>query len=216
MGNVGDHGFVMALADPAKPGADGELIPGKTNYGTFFDATTAVAASSLDLLKQALDVLDGKAESLAKTKALPMLPKPVAGEFIVAVASGVPMPTDKPGPQAAIFRSASVMSFQAGEDDEGTFAELIAVAEDAEKAMRVRNIIKGLVALMQIQLAEREDLPLLYEKVVVGGEDSEVRVSLTVPTESLIEMFKFLQDKKAAAMRTRPAGRDAETDGPIR
>ncbi|MCD6303846.1 MAG: hypothetical protein J7M21_02670, partial [Planctomycetes bacterium] len=66
----------------SRPGAAGEEDadrPAETKYGTFYDAQTIIVASSMDLLKHAIDVLDGKAESLAKTDGIEILPKPVPG-----------------------------------------------------------------------------------------------------------------------------------------
>lgn len=199
---------VHIWTDPPKTGPRGETIPSKTHYGTFHGNNTAVAASKLDLLKKALDVLDGEGQSLAESKALPMLPKPVAGEFMVAAGNGVPLPPaphpgpggpDRPEPHEMVLRNASLMSFQAGEDDEGTFATLVAEADNAKKANQIRNVVRGLTALVQMSLADREDLPLLNEKVTVAGEGTEVRVSLSAPTKSLIDMIEALRERREAA-----------------
>jgi len=183
--------------DPAKVGPEGEDILGKTSFGVFYDEKTIVVASGLDLLKEAIDVLDSKADSLAKTKGLPMLPKPVAGEIMVAVASGIELPALAAKPKAAVLRHITDISLQAGENADGSFAEVVALVSDAKKAGQLRNVVQGFVALGQMIMAEREDLPVLGEKITVNGADQAVTVSAAVPTDSLIEMLKFLRDRRA-------------------
>jgi len=193
--------------DPAEEVPDGEEIPAKANFGTFYDAKTVLVASSLELLKNAIGVLDGKAESLAKTNGLPMLPKPVEGEFIVAVASGIPMPAAAAGPKAAVLKDITDISLQAGENKEGMFAEIVAMVGDAKKAAQLRNVIQGFVALWQMMMTqERKDLPVLGEKITVGGAEGMVSVSATAPTDSLIEMLKFLRDRAEKAKAQAEAG----------
>jgi len=183
--------------DPAKVGPDGEEIPGKTSFGVFYDAKTVVVASSMDLLKGAIDVLDGKADDLAKTKGLPMLPKSVEGEFMLAVASDIELPALAAKPKAAALRHITDISLQVGESKEGTFAEIVAVVSDAKRATQLRNVVQGFVALGQILMAEREDLPVLGEKITVNGTNNTVSITAAVPTESLIEMMEFLRDRAA-------------------
>jgi len=191
--------------DPAEEVPDGEEIPAKANFGTFYDAKTVLVASSLELLKNAITVLDGKAESLGKTEGLPMLPKPVAGEFFVVVASGIPMPAATDGPKAAL-KDITDISLQVGENKEGMFAEVVALVGDAKKATQLRDVIQGFVALGQMMTQERNDLPVLGEKITVGGAEGMVSVSATAPTDSLIEMLKFLRDRTEKAKAQAEAG----------
>lgn len=184
--------------DPAKVGPEGEEIPGKTSFGVFYDAKTVVVASGPGLLKNAIDVLDGKVDNLAKTKGLPMLPKSVAGEFMVAAASGIELPALAAKPKVPALRDITDISLQAGENRDGTFAEVVAIVSDIKKATQLRNVVQGFVALGQMMMAEREDLPVLGEKITVNGTDHAVSISAAVPTDSLIEMLKFLRDRAAA------------------
>ena len=192
--------------DPAKTGPGGREIPAQTRYGAFYGDRMIVVASSMDLLKHGLDVLDGKAESLAKSNNLPMLPKAVKGEFMVGAAKDLPAPKkmdDDPG--AAIFKGIRGISIQAGENDEGVFADAVATVGSAREAQQLRKVVQGFIALGQLMMAQRDDLPALNEQVTVNGTDTQVTVSASVPTDSLIEMLKFLRGKagQRAARRQR-------------
>jgi hypothetical protein len=178
--------------------------PAKTQFGCFFDKNTLVVAAGLDLLKGAVDVLAGKADSLAKSKALPLLGNPPAGTFLVAAAGQIKIPVEGNKPRAAAIRDLTDLAMNLGEADEVMFLNVTAATKTARRALQLRQIVQGFVALGQMALQEREDIPPLGEKIDITGEDNVARLSATMPTESVIRVVKFLiaQDaRKKAATR---------------
>ncbi|HUS90731.1 MAG TPA: hypothetical protein VM695_02735 [Phycisphaerae bacterium] len=199
------HQWTDAAKTVVKDGQE-VLKPAKTNYGCFADADTIVVGSTLDLLKGAVDVVDGKADSLAKSGGIKILPTPSKGAFLVGAAEGIRIPEDPAKPQNAIFRTITDVSIEAGELEGNTFASITAMTDDVQKATKLRQIVQGFVALGQMMLAERQDLPALAENIQVGGQDRLVTVNASVPTESLIEMIQFIAAKKKQdAMQKPPA-----------
>ena len=195
--------------------ATGEQVvvkPAKQQFGAFYDAATVIVASSMDLLKGAVDVLDGKAKSLAKSGAIKTLPKPAEGVFLTVAAEHIKFPAKADKPQAAPFRHITDLSAQLGEAKQAVFLHATALTTTAEKAMKLRQVVQGFVALGQMMLAEREDLPALGEKVQVGGTENTVQVDADVPTDSLIKMFQHLVERKKR-MGERMKARGAKTAG---
>ena len=199
----GDY-VVHEWTDKPKPGPDGEapVKPAKTHYGCFHDEQTILVASSMELLKGAIDVLDGKLDSLAKSGGLAILPKAAEGAFAVAAVEGLELPADANPGQAALMRNIRDVGAQVGEIEGNTFLTITALTETPEKALKLRRVIQGFVALWQMMMAENRDLPVLGEQVEVTGQANTVHVDAAVPTKSLIEMIKLLAArKKEAAIR---------------
>jgi len=173
--------------------------PGKTNFGAFYDPNTVLVASTLDLLKGAVTVLDGEADSLAKTRGIKMLPEPLAGSFLIAAADRIKLPADHKDAKNPVLTSITDIGLQVGEQEDHMFLSAAALAPDAKRALRLRQILQGFIALGQMMLAERQDLPVLGETIRVNGEGNSVTVEASVPTGSMIEMIQHLAAKKARA-----------------
>ncbi len=191
--------------NPTKAEPKDDETCGKTSFGVFYDAKTVVVASSLKLLKGAIDVLDRKAKSLAVTKGLPMLPKSVAGDFFVAAANDIEMPAMKDKPQVAMFKDVTQLSLRAGENKKGTFAEIVAKVGNEKSAAQLKEVIQGFVALGQIMMADREDLSVLGDSITVTNTGGTVNINASMPTDSLIKMIKVLHERKAKMKALREA-----------
>ena len=199
----GDY-VVHQWTDKPKAGADGDapVKEPKTHFGCFYDEKTVLVASTLELLKGEIDVLNGKSGSLAKSEALKVLPKPLAGAFALAAAEGLKVSAGAKPQQAALMRHVRDVAVQLGEAEGRTFLSITALAETAQRAVKLRQVIQGFVALWQMTMAEKQDAPDLGETVEVSGEGNVVHVAAAAPTKSLIEMIKFLAErKKEAAVR---------------
>ena len=76
------------------------------------------------------------------------------------------------------------------------FLQITALTETPEEALKLRQIVQGLIALVQMQMAAQENLPVLGETVQVAGAENVVQLTAEIATDSLIEMIKFLQERK--------------------
>lgn len=177
--------------------------PARTQFGCFYDKSTVMIASTLDLLKGAVDVLDGESKSLAQSDALPFLQKPPAGAILVAAGEQIKLPAEGDEPRVAVIRDLTDLALQVGEADGVMFLNVTAGTKTARRALQLRQIVQGFVAMGQMMLQEREDIPPLNEKIEITGEGTVAKLSATVPTESLIRMIKFLA---AEAAKKKAAG----------
>ena len=193
----GDY-TIHQWTDPPKPAKEpgAPPKPAKTNYGAFYDAKTILVGGTIDLLKGAIDAMKDKGKSLAKSDALKILPKPAAGVFALAAAEGIKLPPNAKPDKAALLRNVRDVTLQIGEKEGDTFLSLTALTATPERALKLRQVIQGFVALGQMMLAEQENLPALGEKVQVTGQENVVQVNAAVPTESLVKMILFLAERK--------------------
>ena len=182
----GDH-TLHEWTDNGKPGK-----PPKTQHACFFDRTTVLIAGGLELLKGAVDVLDGKAKSMAKTGGMKRLSKPPAGAFLVGAAEKVKIPVEDDNPHALVVRAITDLALQVGEAGDAVFVNFTAVTRTADRALKLRQMVQGVVAMAQTQVEQREDIPALGEKVEITGEDTVSRLRATVPIESVKKLVQSL------------------------
>ena len=184
----GEH-VVHQWTDAGKHGDKGE-----SSYACFYDNKTVVIATGLKRLTGALDVLDGKADNLAKTNAIKSLPEAAQGAFFVLAADKIAFPKGK-APRAAIMRNVSAASVQGGEADGGVFVNASVAAGSEKDAVNMRAFIVGFLALSEMvrQQEKFADLKDLGEKINVGGKGAEVRVDAAIPVKSVVRILTFIQ-----------------------
>ena len=185
----------------------------ETSFACFYDNKTVVIATGLKRLTAALDVLDGKADNLAKTKAIESLPEIGKGAFFILAADKIAFPKGK-APRAAILQGVSAASAQGGEGDGGVFVSASVLAGSEKDAVNMRKFIQGFLALSEMIRQQEKFAPLkdLGEKIDVGGEGKEVRVDATIPVKSVIRILTFIEEHRNEFRPRKPRGRrdDAE------
>jgi hypothetical protein len=172
-----------------------------------------VIATGLKRLKNALDVLDRKADNLAKTNAIESLPEVGKGAFFILAADKVAFPKGK-APRAAVLKGISAVAAQGGEADGSVFVSVRVFAGSEEDAVNMRALVQGFLALsvMMRQQEKFAELKDLGEKIDVGGKGKEVQVGATIPVKSVARILTFMQENRDAfGPRKRPSRRgDAE------
>ena len=170
----------------------------KTKFGCFYNRDLMIVASSIELLKGAIDVLDAKADSLERTKSLKSLPTPVAGTFIVAAAEGFPIRLKKDAPHAALTRSVTGASFQLVESRGVMSAKIAVQTKTPENALSIRQVVQGFVALGQMMKQQEQfrGFQNLGEAILVGGQGAEATLNATIPTKSLIEAAVLIKQRR--------------------
>jgi len=197
----GDYTLHEWIEAPKQPKGDDEGLlagAGKTKFGCFYGQKLVVIASSVELLKGAIDVLDGKGENLAKSKGLAMLPKSADGEFLVVAAEQIELPAKASKPKTALARNITDAAAQLGEVKGVLFLNISVVTKTAEKATQLCRAAQGLIAIGQLGLQEDPNAPVLGEKIEVTPHDTTAHLSATMPTESFIKLLKYLAAKKRA------------------
>ncbi|MDP6636952.1 MAG: hypothetical protein QGG42_18790 [Phycisphaerae bacterium] len=185
----------------------------QTTYACFYDNKTVAFGSSVKRLASALDVLDGKADSLAKTNAIKALPDAVDGSFFVVAADKIVFPEGK-APRAAILKRITALSIQGGEGKDGVFISTSVLAGSDKDAVNMRKFIQGFLALSEMirQQEKFADLQDLGEKIEIGGEGKEVRIDASIPVKSIVRILTFIDKhrKDFGARKRSPRRDDAE------
>ena len=208
----GDRVIHRWTQKPEGPNDDG------VRFGAFAAEGVIVIGRAKAPVEAALNVLDGKAESLAGAKeaALSDLTPAPAGTFVQAAAKDFRLPEDAP-PKAAFLRNMQAGHLLLGEAKDEAFAILAVTATAAETAQKMRQMLTGFVALGQLALAQAEQdgkpapawAPLV-KGAVIGGEGEVVTARLSLAVKDLIALAEKAKAAKAAAAEAKAAAGETE------
>jgi hypothetical protein len=143
----------------------------------------------------ALDVIDGKGSSLAKTTGFPELGMSGSGHFIEAAARKMEVPDSDPN--AAILKMSKSLQLVVGVKQKQIEGALTLNAESAEVAGHVLSVAQGLTALMKLQTNKPEAVKLA-NAIVIKQDGSSVLGTINLSTDDVLEALKATQEKKAA------------------
>ncbi|MBU0753862.1 MAG: hypothetical protein KJ645_01895 [Planctomycetes bacterium] len=151
-----------------------------------------VISNSLDLTKEALDVLAGKKDNLTDRRGLKGLRSLPGGTFIAASAQGFGDVVDCDGePEAAVLKMADEVSMSIGEVEGDDFLDVTLSARDAKTAKQVNDILRGLVALGSLFGEEEPELAQLINMLDVEQDGKTVRIRAAIPAEELCGKIKL-------------------------
>ncbi len=198
-----DHAFYSWVDNP-KEGESADK-PGPTKYGCFFGKTGAVITQDLDMLKKALDVLDSKADTLAK-KGAALSVEPSKGAFVVAAGAGIgealasAKTTDKAG--AAVISQLTAAAFELGEAKDKVYCTLSLTGKTEAVATDLWKIVDGLLALVDLfkpaidagdakgQQVPKE-LVAMVKDITVAAEGKTVTVKMDTSVDNVIGLLKY-------------------------
>jgi hypothetical protein len=172
---------------------------GEKRFACFYDNKTVVVSTGLKTLQKSLDVLDGKADTLAKTKAIGSLPETAKGAFVVLATDKIELPKGK-APRAAMLQRVTAVSMQCGESEGQLFLSASVLAGSEEDADNMRKLANGFLAFGEMMRGQEEFAGLkdLGEKIEIGGKGKEVRLDATMPVKSVVKVLTFIEDNRKA------------------
>ncbi len=206
----GEHTLHHWLDDQRK-GKDDDGI----RWGAFYGDDLVVICRDQEILKTALDVLDGKTDSLAGTSQT-LLPKFSRGSFLQVAAEGHSIPA-KDEAHAAMLKKLASYSFEIGEAGGAVFVKTSLTAETAEAASQVQQMIQGLVAFAMISHGEAgADGPVnfwepLLDSIEVTASKTTVQVRMSASATDIMTLLLHLEEKKAAAKEKKAAAEEKKT-----
>ncbi len=164
-------------------------------FGTAFDKNTFLLAKSRVDLEKARSVLAGKARNLAATAKAPKTLGDTGGFLFAAVTDGFQTKAKLP-PQASGLKNAQSGQFSAGEKADKVFVSLSLDTRDAESATKIQQVLQGLLALAALSQDANQELATLAQGARVAGEDNSFRVSLKIPSETVLAKIRASQPKR--------------------
>ena len=176
--------------------------PAQTRFGAFQGSDMAVIASSQTLLRQALAVLEGKADSLAKSES-PLAAAGPAGAFLTLRVGKLPQPPANK-PEAALLAQFAGAQAYLGEVEGKVFAEVAIATATPEAADNVRKMAEGGLAFLNLVMPAQgpahpdipPQFPALVRSAKVTMDGKTVKLSAAVTAEELIAMLEWAEKHK--------------------
>jgi len=158
----------------------------------FYKTNTIVFSNKENLFKEALDVLEGKKESLTVGSALNGMLDLPAGTIFAAAAKGFSRLVNG-DPEAMILKKADAVLVDIGECEGNVFFEATLTTKDEETAEHVRDVLKGIVALGKLLVDQEPKLEVLVRSARIEQYGNKISIRETCPAD---ELFKLIKENK--------------------
>jgi hypothetical protein len=164
--------------------------------GAFFKPSVLVVARTEDEVHHALDVLDGKSPSLAD-KQSSFAPFQKKGAVMIGWAQG--LGTSSLPFQSPAIKKSEAVSILVGEDKGQVFASFRLVAKTPDTAQKIVAVLRGAVALAELQCPENSCVINLSKRVDFSTKDKTASVDLHAPADEawtyITEAYKVIKAK---------------------
>jgi hypothetical protein len=178
--------------------------------GSFFGDRHMVFSREADKLSAALDVLDGKANSLPRES--PLGVDATSGAVLVARAVG--MAGQKTPFRSSVIQDARQLSLTFGEVDDDVIMQAMLVADSGETAARLRAMIEGLFALAQIQAGDDPLAKKVMDGLNLVVADATIVGEWRVPSQDVLQLMEIIHKKYRARAKQRRQDRDSDDRDP--
>jgi hypothetical protein len=160
----------------------------RREYGAFAGDRMALLGKSETALKDALDVISGKAADITQSDSAALIGRIPTDSFLTAMAHKISALTKGPKMPRLLKKAESAMIHISEKGKDMLFgAEM--TASTPEDADNIEQIIRGLMALGDMH---REDLPAdihIPEDIKITRSGKNVRMEMSYPTEDLIALI---------------------------
>lgn len=168
-----------------------EKKPGTRTYGCVINDDLIVLGDGERLVKDAVDVIDGRAENMSNGSSLPGLADAAKSTIFIGSADMSQMPDIDP--KAAVLKQNKAVSLSFSEENGRLKGALRMIAKDAETATAVHSIAQGLISLVSLNEDADQWLLAMAAAVKLGVDGNQVSVNLDYPAADAI---RFIQDRK--------------------
>ncbi len=158
----------------------------ETMYTAYTPAGLSVSANSETKVLEALAVIRGVRPDISGNAVLNLAN--LNGDAVMAAAIDVIESAEIPA-EAAILKRSQNMAFTMREVGNSMVCETVLTAVDAETAMNIDAISRGMLAMMYLKSAEQPELALIANSVKITTEGNEVRIQMTIPIDKLIDLY---------------------------
>ena len=167
-----------------------------SEYGLFVGEDLVFLAWNEDAIKTALDTVDGKRGNIS-TSSLKSYAEEIPGDaFFAALVKDISALAGYSS-KAAILKKAGSGLITLTEKDEILNAQINATAKTPKDAANMEQIIRGLMAMAQMQFEEAYEELSLSESVKVSTNSNRLKIELTHPSE---ELFEILTGRKMVSI----------------
>ena len=160
--------------------------------GAFFKPNILVFAETVEDVKGALDVLDGKATSLYGRKS-PLTEAIPAGTTILARAVDL----SSADCDSALLKQSDTINIVMGEDQGRSFLDAALLTKSAQAADQIKQIVDGARALAQLQHGGDAQIGKLLGQIQVQESGTMVSVALRAPAEDVATVLEKVESELA-------------------
>ncbi len=191
------HGDLVHSWQHERP--DGEA---QTLFGAFDGPTRLVLASDESAIQQALDILRGRAPSLAgQADRLPRRAEDPALLTVAVTNPGAALPADA---RSTLIRDARGGSLVITEAVGRVTAHMRLTAPDAERAQQLVEVVRGMAALVQLEADAPPMLVEIARNLRVQAEGAELRLRVAAPAHRLVAQLREWMDAAGGELPTLP------------
>lgn len=162
--------------------------------GAFFKDDVLVFGSTVDKVKQALDVLKGEASSL-EGKDSPLAQGTPAGTLFVARA--IDLAEAEAPCKSPLVKKSKQLSLVKGEHEGQWFVEGTLVADSPDVADQVKQVIEGARAMVLLQHGTDDESKNLINQFKVNVQDSTVKIEFRAPADAVAKKIEKICDELA-------------------
>jgi hypothetical protein len=158
----------------------------------FYKKKMIVVCNSADQMTVALDVLDGKTDSLADGGELDLNDLP-RGALFAGAARGFAKLAGAHGPEAEVIKKAEKVLICAGEMEGNFFVDATLYTRDRETAQQIHDVFRGLLSLGAMLGTQEEELAQLNKILKNAKLDRDGRKIRFRHSQSIEELVELIQ-----------------------
>lgn len=149
-----------------------------------FKPDTLVVSSDVDVVKSALDVLDGKSPSLAG-KESPLTTNIPSGTIFLARATG--LKDAEAADKFPVFKLLEQFSYAKGQRDDKWFGQFQVVADSPQVAEKIKEVYKGHLAGLWLHFHGHPGVLKLLDTIQLKVDGSTLQGSFEAPVGQVVE-----------------------------
>ncbi len=169
---------------------------GKPVVGTFYDDSTMVFARTREQVEMALDVLDGKRDSINEKS--PLAGRVLPGSILVGRASAV-----NPETKCPVLKEAKGFRVAMGESDGTSFYRAKLEMKSSEAATQAKAVTEGLVALASLSFATEADVMKLVSGLETVTRGDTCLISWDADAKDVWKVTEKVADKIEAKIEAK-------------
>ncbi|UCC39039.1 MAG: hypothetical protein JSV96_14695 [Candidatus Aminicenantes bacterium] len=161
---------------------------GHDDFGVFVNNNLVLFSGNDKMIKNALDVIDGKKNNLSSSPMMKYINEIPKDAFLMAVVDNISSLAGKHD-KALMLQKTGMASFAITEKKEDMDVGLKFTTESSEDAQNVEQMIKGVIAFANLQLKKEKDLLALLERLHISIDGNRVQIGFTYPVEKLFDVI---------------------------
>ena len=155
-------------------------------FGSFATEKLIVIGQSADKIKNALDVLEGKAKNLSESDNLVAFDDIPKGSFLMAAGDKVwELTANKP--HAAILKNTDTGIMFVGETEGDIFVDISLQVQTEEAVSNVTQIFQGMIAFAILNEETMPQLAAMARAIEIESQENIINVSILKPAEEVFE-----------------------------